>query len=109
MYEYDTTLYSGYGQSKNSVLDIQTDENGNIITVVVTRGSSALGTDEAMKAFVSVDCTAALSSLTGKSNSEALKLIDKVASDATVEKENGYEYHFFEADGKTSFIIRVAN
>ena len=32
LYEYDTTLYSAYGQGKNSVLDISTDENENIVT-----------------------------------------------------------------------------
>ena len=109
LYEYDTTLYSAYGQGKNSVLDISTDENENIVTLVVTRGTSTLGTEEAMNSFISVDCVAALCSLTGKSNSEALKLIDKVASDGIVEKEDNYEYLFSEGDGKTSFIIRVAN
>lgn len=110
IYEYDTTLYaSGITETKNSTLAVETDDNENIIAIIVSRGSSALQTQTALESYILTDCAAALSIIADMDMEDAKRAMDKVAAGSGVGEEGNCQYLFNESNGKTSCIIRVNN
>ncbi|MGM9551078.1 MAG: hypothetical protein ACI3XA_02370 [Clostridia bacterium] len=109
VYDYDTTLYTEFGQMKNAAVSVYVDGNDNVVSVVVSRSRMALGTEEASEAFVKRDCASVLSAITGESGSACAKKVDKLASKGDIEKEGDYEYLFVSTDAIWSFVVRVVN